>query len=228
LIGVGRRRAALAALLLLAACQPPAAAAPEGTVNAPAATSIAQEPAGLKQAIFAGGCFWGIEAVFSHVKGVTSAVSGYHGGSAAEANYDTVSSGGTRHAESVRVTYDPAQVRYDDLLRIFFSVGADPTQKDRQGPDTGPQYRNALIPTTPEQARIAAAYLAQLSASGLWRGKIVTTIEPYRQFYPAEAYHQDFMAKNPTHPYIAYWDAPKVAALKALFPARYKSDFTRN
>ena len=221
-------RVALAALLLLAACQPPAAAAPEGTVNAPVANAPAQETPGLKQAVFAGGCFWGVEAVFSQVRGVTSAVSGYHGGSGTQAHYDTVSTGTTRHAESVRVTYDPAVVHYDDLLRIFFSVITDPTQRDRQGPDTGPQYRSALIPTNPEQARVAAAYLAQLSASGLWHDKIATRIEPFRQFYPAEAYHQDFMARNPAHPYIAYWDVPKVAALKALFPTRYKSDFTRN
>jgi len=221
-------RAAFAALLLLAACQPAAHAATEAAVHAPAATITAQESPGLKQAVFAGGCFWGVEAVFSHVKGVTSAVSGYHGGPATSAHYDDVSSGRTGHAESVAVTYDPAQVRYDDLLRIFFSVVADPTQRDSQGPDVGSQYRSALIPTNPEQARVAAAYLAQLSTSGLWHAKIATRIEPYRQFYPAEAYHQDFMARHPTHPYIAYWDAPKVAALKALFPTRYKPDFTRN
>lgn len=221
-------RTALPLLLMLATWPQPTRAAAEGVVNAPPAAVIAHEAPGLKQAIFAGGCFWGVEAVFSHVRGVTSAISGYHGGSGADATYDAVSSGTTGHAESVAVTYDPAQVRYDDLLRIFFSVVADPTQRNRQGPDVGPQYRSALIPTNPEQARVAAAYLAQIGASGLWRGRIATRIEPYRHFYPAEAYHQDFMIRNPAHPYIVYWDAPKVAALKALFPPRYKSDFTRN
>jgi peptide-methionine (S)-S-oxide reductase len=200
----------------------------EPIVNAPPAAAPAQETPGLKQAIFAGGCFWGVEGVFSHIKGVTSAVSGYHGGAANTAEYETVSNGTTGHAESVRVTYDPARVRYDELLRVFFSVVIDPTQKDRQGPDTGTQYRSALVPLNPEQARVATAYLAQLGASGLWHAKIATRVEPYRAFFSAEKYHQDFMARNPTHPYIAYWDAPKVAALRQMFPALYKTDFTRD
>jgi len=218
--------ALLCGVVLLAACQLPVDAA-ERAVNAPAATRQANEPAGLKQAIFAGGCFWGVEGVFSHVDGVTSAVSGYHGGEAATATYDRVSGGDTGHAESVRVTYDPGKVRYDELLRIFFSVVTDPTQRDRQGPDVGTQYRNALVPLSPEQRAVASAYLAQLRTSGLWRAPIVTRIEPARRFYPAETYHQDFMQKNPQHGYILNWDAPKVAALKRLFPGEYHAAFTR-
>lgn len=222
------KRAALASaalsLALLAACGQAAPA--EGAVAAPAATAAAQEGPGLKTAIFAGGCFWGIEAVFSHVRGVTSAVSGYHGGSRASATYDEVSSGRTRHAEVVRVTYDPAVVRYDQLLQVFFAVGTDPTQLNRQGPDVGTQYRNALIPLNREQSRVAEAYLAQLRASRLWRQPIVTAIEPYARFYAAEDYHQDFARKNPNHAYIRAWDRPKVEALQRMFPGLWKASFT--
>ncbi len=212
--------------LALAACTGPVMAAEE-PVNAPAAKLVAKED-GLQTAIFAGGCFWGVEGVFSHVKGVTAAVAGYHGGSAATATYDRITAGGTAHAESVRVTYDPAQVRYDELLRIFFSVVADPTLKNRQGPDIGSHYRSALVPTTAEQKKVAAAYLAQLDAAKIWPRPIVTRIEPLRTFYPAESYHQDFMAKNPRHGYIQRWDKPKVAALKALFPSHYRAAFLRD
>jgi peptide-methionine (S)-S-oxide reductase len=216
-----------AAALSLTACAGPAIAAEE-PVNAPAATRVAKEAKGLKTAIFAGGCFWGVEGVFSHVKGVTSAVSGYHGGSAATAQYDTIVSGGTAHAEAVRITYDPAVVRYDQLLRIFFSVVADPTLKNRQGPDVGTQYRAALVPVNAEQAAVAKAYLAQMGKSGVWKAPIVTRIEAYKVFYPAEAYHQDFMLKNPKHGYIMRWDAPKVAALKAMFPTLYRAAFLKD
>jgi peptide-methionine (S)-S-oxide reductase len=232
-----RRAFAALAVLLAAACEPATSAQAAGKVGAPAgetillapeATIVAHEPPGRATAIFSGGCFWGIEAVFSHVRGVTSAVSGYQGGSAATATYEQVSEGTTGHAESVRVTYDPAQVRYDQLLRIFFSVGADPTQFNRQGPDAGTQYRSALVPLSPEQDKVARAYLLQLGEAHLWKGAIVTRVEPNRGFYPAEREHQDFMAKNPDHPYIDYWDKPKVAGLKQLFPQFYKPDFTRN
>lgn len=212
------------AALILAACQPVAQASETATL-APPAQARSQE-SGQRQAVFAGGCFWGVEAVFSHVKGVSSVVSGYHGGTLADANYDAVSSGGTAHAEAVRVTYDPAQIRYDQLLQIFFSVVIDPTQRDGQGPDHGSQYRSALIPLDAEQARVGSAYLAQMGSAKLWRGKIATQVERYRSFYPAERYHQDFMLKNPQHPYIAYWDVPKVASFKQMFPALYKADFT--
>jgi peptide-methionine (S)-S-oxide reductase len=220
-----RGRLLFAPLLLLAACQQPASA--ETALLAPAARIEAHEAPGLKTAIFAGGCFWGIEAVFSHLRGVKSAVTGYHGGSAATAHYERVSEGDTGHAESVKVTYDPSQIRYDQLLQVFFSVGADPTLVNRQGPDEGTQYRSALVPLSEDQRRVAAAYLRQLGASGLWHAPIATRIEPYKAFYRAEDYHQDFAAVNPNHGYILRWDAPKVAALKRLFPALYKAAFTR-
>ncbi len=222
------RRFLLSALLALTACQPVTAAAPrESAVLAPAARSPAREAPGTRVAIFAGGCFWGIEAVFSHLRGVKSAVSGYHGGARRTAEYEAVNTGTTGHAEAVRVTYDPAVIRYDQLLRVFFSVGADPTTLNRQGPDEGTQYRSALVALDPEQRRAAQAYLDQLGAARLWNGAIVTRIEPYKAFYPAEDYHQDFAAVNPNHAYIRYWDAPKVAALKRLFPDLYKPAFTR-
>lgn len=209
-----------------ASCTAPAAA--ESVVTAPAAKRQSVESGGLKTAIFAGGCFWGVEAVFSHMKGVTSAVSGYHGGTARSARYDVVSSGMTDHAEAVRVTYDPKVVRYDELLRVFFSVIADPTLKNRQGPDVGPHYRAALVPVSVEQNAVAKAYLAQMKASGVWKKPIVTGIERAQGFYPAETYHQDFALKNPNHGYIRQWDAPKVAALKRLYPALYSANFRRN
>jgi peptide-methionine (S)-S-oxide reductase len=213
--------------LALSACAGPAIAAEE-PVDAPAATRVAKEAKGLKTAVFAGGCFWGVEGVFSHVKGVKSAVSGFHGGTKASAKYDIVTSGITDHAESVKITYDPAVVRYDQLLRIFFSVVADPTLKNRQGPDVGAHYRSAIVPTNAEQTAVAKAYIAQLGKSGLWKKPIATKIEPYKAFYPAEGYHQDFMANNPKHGYIVRWDAPKVAALKAMFPTMYRASFLKD
>jgi peptide-methionine (S)-S-oxide reductase len=213
-------------LALCAACQQPAEAR-ERVVLAPAAVRAASESAGLKRAVFAGGCFWGVEGVFSHVKGVTSAVSGFHGGSGKTAKYDRVAAGDTGHAEAVEVTYDPSLVRYDQLLRIYFSVIADPTQLNRQGPDSGTQYRSALVPLSEEQRLVASAYVAQLRASGLWKKPLVTRIESYDRFYPAEAYHQDFMAEHPEHPYIVAWDLAKVRALKQLFPALYRPQFTK-
>ena len=193
---------------------------------APPAARGSNEAAGLKTAVFAGGCFWGVEGVFSHVPGVTSVVAGYHGGTGARASYAQVSAGVTGHAEAVRVTYDPARVRYDQLLRIFFSVITDPTQLNRQGPDTGLHYRSALVPQSAEQRLVASAYLAQLGAARLWDAPIVTRIEQHLRFYPAETYHQDFMAKNPRHPYILAWDKAKVEALQRLLPAHYKPGFT--
>ncbi|WP_298308197.1 peptide-methionine (S)-S-oxide reductase MsrA [uncultured Erythrobacter sp.] len=197
-------------------------------VNAPAPKRVAREGAGLKTAIFAGGCFWGVEGVFSHVKGVKTATVGYHGGSAGTATYNRIIAGGTAHAEAVRITYDPYVVRYDELLRIFFSVVADPTLKNRQGPDVGSHYRSALVPTSDEQRAVAEAYLAQMQASGVWDRPIVTKIENERTFYRAEGYHQDFMAKNPDHRYIARWDKPKVAALKQMFPRDFTRTFLRD
>jgi len=217
-------RALLAAVAFaVAACSQVAAAEPN--FNAPAARRTANETAGLKTAIFAGGCFWGVEAVFSHTKGVTSAVSGYHGGTVANPSYEQVSSGETGHAESVRVTYDPKVVRYDQLLQVLFSVIADPTLKDRQGPDAGTQYRAAIVPMSNEQRTVATSYLAQMRSSGVWDKPIVVAIESYRHFYPAEAYHQDFAEKNPNHPYIRRWDAPKVTAFREKYPALYRATF---
>lgn len=213
--------------LAISGCNQPAIAAEE-VVAAPTASRLAKEGAGLKTAIFAGGCFWGVEGVFSHVKGVKSAVAGYHGGNAATATYSQIGTGVTQHAEAVRVVYDPAVVRYDELLRIFFSVVADPTLRNRQGPDVGSQYRAALVPMSKEQREVAAAYLAQMKKSGKWDKPIVTGLENYKKFYKAEAYHQDFLADNPRHPYILRWDMPKVRALKSMYPAKYSATFTRN
>lgn len=216
-----------AAALALAGLGAPALAG-EKVVNAPAAKRIAKEGAGLKTAIFAGGCFWGVEGVFSHVKGVKSAVSGFHGGSAETARYGAIITGTTEHAESVRITYDPYVVRYDELLRIFFSVVTDPTQLNRQGPDVGAHYRSALVPLSDEQRAVAQAYLKQLDSSGLWDKPVVTRIEKYRAFYPAEDYHQDYMLKNPYSGYIMRFDAPKVDAFKAMFPRDYRAEFLRD
>ncbi len=212
-------------LLVFAGCSQAAVA--ETAVLAPAAIREARETPGLKTAVFAGGCFWGVEGVFSHVPGVTSAVSGYHGGSRGNASYNLVNRGNTGHAEAVQVTYDPDKVRYDQLLRIFFSVIANPTELNRQGPDSGTQYRSALVPASAEQRQVGVAYLAQLGAARLWRGPIVTKIEPQLRFYSAEPNHQDFMAKNPRHPYILAWDVAKVAALRRLLPAHYKPGLSR-
>ena len=173
-------------------------------------------------AVFAGGCFWGVEGVFEHVRGVSSAVSGYTGGQSARPTYETVSGGRTGHAEAVRVTYDPRVVRYSDLLRIYFSVVADPTQLNRQGPDTGTHYRTALFPTSAAQEKQARAYLTQLSTQRIFERPIVTRIESLRGFVPAETYPQDYMKKNPNAGYIVAHDRPKVEALKRLFPKSYR------
>jgi peptide-methionine (S)-S-oxide reductase len=173
--------------------------------------------------VFAGGCFWGVQGVFQHVKGVNSAVSGYAGGDAKTAEYETVSTGSTGHAESVQVTFDPHQITYGRLLQIFFSVAHDPTQLNRQGPDSGTQYRSAIFPATPEQAEVAKAYIAQLDQAHAFKKDIVTKIEPGRAFYPAEGYHQDFLTRNPTYPYIAINDMPKIDDLKHLFPDVYRA-----
>jgi len=173
--------------------------------------------------VLAGGCFWGVQGVFQHVKGVTSAVSGYAGGERKTAEYETVSGGRTGHAESVQVTFDPRQISYGQILRIFFSVAHDPTELNRQGPDTGTQYRSAIFPANAEQAEVARAYIAQLDQAHAFRKAIVTKIEPDRAFYPAEAYHQDFLTRNPTYPYIAINDLPKIEDLKRVFPDSYRA-----
>ena len=196
------------------------AVAAEGLrIAAPAARIV--EPKTQQVAIFAGGCFWGIEAVFERVKGVTRVESGYSGDTKMTADYDLVSAGQTKHAESVRIYYDPARVSYNDLLHIFFSVAHDPTQLNRQGPDRGTQYRTAIFPANAAQRNAARAYIAQLDKAAYWQKPIVTTLEPF-SFFPAETYHQDFMAKNPRHPYIVQWDKPKITNLEKLFPTRVR------
>jgi len=177
---------------------------------------------GDQTAVFAGGCFWGVEAVFDHVKGVRRATSGYAGGNASTAEYETVSTGGTGHAESVRVVYDPSKVSYGQLLKVYFSVAHDPTQLNRQSPDVGTQYRSEIFTTSPMQQKIAAAYIAQLTAAKAFPAPIVTRVEPLKAFYPAEAYHQHYLSQHPDDPYIVYNDAPKLVHLKQLFPALYK------
>lgn len=173
--------------------------------------------------VFAGGCFWGVQAVFQHVKGVKEATSGYSGGAAGRAVYTEVSRGNTGHAEAVRVVFDPSKVSYGQLLKIFFSVVHDPTQLNRQGPDTGPQYRSAIFYTSGDQHEIAAAYVAQLQRAKAFPRALVTEITPLAAFYPAEAYHQDYVARHPDDPYVAFNDLPKLAQLKAAFPALYRT-----
>lgn len=193
-------------------------ALPAPALDEPAAT------AKTETAILAGGCFWGVQGVFQHVEGVTNAVSGYAGGEADTAQYERVTSGATGHAESVKITYDPAKISYGRLLQIYFSVAHDPTQLNRQGPDRGTQYRSAIFPMNDDQAKVAKAYIAQLGQAKLFEADIVTKIEPNEAFYPAEAYHQDYLTLNPTQPYIVYNDLPKVDNLKRLFPALYRDD----
>ncbi|HEY0116010.1 MAG TPA: peptide-methionine (S)-S-oxide reductase MsrA [Allosphingosinicella sp.] len=207
--------AALAVMLYASGLQPAAQAQAAVTIPAPAAD--ANERGTSAVAVFAGGCFWGIEGVFEHVAGVRSVASGYAGGAAGDARYDSVSAGRTNHAEAVRIVYDPRAVSYGRLLQIFFSVAHDPTQLNRQGPDSGRQYRSAIFPQNAEQRRVASAYIAQLTQARRFRSRIVTALEG-GGFFPAEAYHQDFMRRNPRHPYIVAHDAPKVRDLRATFP----------
>ncbi len=193
----------------------PGAAEKAVPIPAPALDPALRAPQAV--AVLAGGCFWGMEAVFEQVKGVKSVVSGYAGGKAADATYDAVTTETTGHAEAIRIIYDPKVVSYGTLLRVYFSAAHNPTELNRQGPDTGPSYRSAVFPQTPDQVRIARAYIAQLSAAKAYPKPIVTKIES-GTFYPAEAYHQDFFVRNPMHPYILRWDKPKVAGFKAAFP----------
>jgi len=177
---------------------------------------------GEQTAVFAGGCFWGVEAVFRHVKGVRSAVSGYAGGTTVAPSYEDVSSGSTGHAETVSVRYDPTQVSYAQLLKVFMSVAHNPTELNRQGPDHGTQYRSAIFYTNAEQQKVAAAYITQLNDSHVFASPVVTQLVPYKAFYPAESYHQDYLAHHPDNPYVAYNDLPKLDELKRLFPERYR------
>jgi peptide-methionine (S)-S-oxide reductase len=207
---------AIAAFVLFA----PAIAAEDVHVVPPPAQDVPAS-AGPQVAVLSGGCFWGVQGVFEHVKGVEKVLAGYAGGAKSTAEYETVSTGTTGHAESVQITYDPTKISYGTLLQIFFSVALDPTMKDAQGPDSGTQYRSEIFYTTPEQQKVATAYIAQLDASHTYHAPIATRVDKLPAFYPAEAYHQDFLEKNPDYPYIVYNDLPKVEALKALFPGNY-------
>jgi peptide-methionine (S)-S-oxide reductase len=177
---------------------------------------------GEATAVFAGGCFWGVDAVFKHVKGVKNVVSGYSGGSAATAKYMLIGTGTTGHAEAVKVTYDPAQITYADLMKVFFAVAHDPTERNRQGPDVGPQYRSVIFYSDAQQKELAQRYIAQLDAAKVYAKPIATELAALDKFYPAEDYHQNYLALHPNEPYIVYNDLPKLAALKREFPAWYR------
>ncbi|GKT25820.1 peptide-methionine (S)-S-oxide reductase MsrA [Acidovorax sp. SUPP3334] len=212
---------ALTVGLVLWEATPLRAAEPAVAVPAPIDNPASTESSAT--AVFAGGCFWGVQGVFQHVQGVSNAVSGYAGGDASSANYNAVGSGRTGHAEAVRITYDPRQVSYGQLLQIFFSVVHDPTQLNRQGPDTGSQYRSAIFPSDAAQEKVARGYIAQLESAKIFSGPVVTRMEPDKVFYPAEAYHQDYLVKHPDQPYIVVYDLPKVEQLKKVFPGVHRS-----
>ncbi|QPF83678.1 peptide-methionine (S)-S-oxide reductase MsrA [Bradyrhizobium genosp. L] len=211
--------AAIGALAVAAFAVAPSLAAEDAVIIPPPA-SDAQE-SGLKTVVVAGGCFWGVQGVFQHTAGVASAVSGYSGGSKANADYEKVSTGTTGHAESVEIKYDPQKISYGKILQIFFSVVHDPTQLNRQGPDSGTQYRSAIFTTSDEQKKVTDAYIAQLNAAKVYGKPIVTKVGALQAFYPAEGYHQDYLTLHPNQPYIAYNDIPKVENLKKIFAENY-------
>ncbi|HZZ34720.1 MAG TPA: peptide-methionine (S)-S-oxide reductase MsrA [Caulobacteraceae bacterium] len=213
---------ALGGLSLTAGCS--AAQGLEAPRLLPAPATDAPAKAGLQTAVLSGGCFWGVQGVFQHVKGVTKAVSGYAGGRASTASYELVGTGTTGHAESVQITFDPKQISYGQILRIFFSVATDPTQVGGQFPDRGPQYRTEIFYADADQKRVAQAYIAQLTKARAFPRPIATRVDPLTGFYPAEAYHQDYLTLHPTQGYIATYDIPKVQALKALFPTHYRTN----
>ncbi|MET0231790.1 MAG: peptide-methionine (S)-S-oxide reductase MsrA [Rhodanobacteraceae bacterium] len=223
IFGTLGRAVALALVLGTAACGRSGAVETAVVVPPPAA----DEPANgvtSEKAVLAGGCFWGVQGVFQHVKGVTEAVSGYTGGAASTARYESVGLGDTGHAESVQVTFDPRVISYGEILRIHFSVAHDPTEKNRQGPDVGTQYRSTIFPLDASQEKVAQAYIAQLDAAKTFGEPLATTVEPGRTFYRAEDYHQDFLAHNPSYPYIAINDLPKIDNLRKAFPDRFNSE----
>lgn len=195
---------------------------PKGPMPKPGVDAPLAEKKGEQMVVLAGGCFWGVQAVFEHVKGVKSAVSGYSGGFVDSPSYETVSLGATGHAESVQIKYDPSKITFGQLLMVYFSAAHDPTQWNRQGPDTGSQYRSAIFFSSEEQKRIAEAYIAQLDGAKLYSRPIVTKVEAFKKFFPAEEYHQDFLRNNPSNPYIVAFDLPKLAALKRDFPEFYR------
>lgn len=223
-----RRRAVLFGLAALPALsmtlRPGAVAAQEKPVVIPPPAIDLEETGNRSTAVFAGGCFWGVQGVFQRVRGVLNAVSGYSGGAAETASYDLTTRGDTGHAETVEITYDPTQVSYGELLHVFFSVAHNPTQLNYQGPDRGTQYRSAIFVRSREEQDVARAYIAQLDATGLFEGPIVTTLEPFEAFYPAEQYHQDFLTLNPDWPYIVVHDLPKIAALETVFPDKFRAE----
>ena len=212
--------AAIGALAITALAVAPSRAAEDAVIIPPPAADVRASD-GVQTAVLAGGCFWGVQGVFQHTAGVVNAVSGYAGGSKATADYQMVSTGSTGHAESVQIKYDPNKISYGKILQIFFSVAHDPTQLNRQGPDSGTQYRSAIFATSDEQKKVADAYIAQLDAAKVYRKPIVTKVGPLEGFYPAEAYHQDYLTLHPNQPYIAYNDIPKVENLKKIFADNY-------
>lgn len=217
----------LAAALMMAglsACQSAAAASDAGAVPAARIDAPKTAAPGEQVAVLAGGCFWGMESVFEHVKGVHKVEAGYSGGQASTATYDQVSDGDTGHAESIRVQFDPSQVTYGQLLQVYFSVPVDPTELNRQGPDSGTQYRSAIFYGNPEQQKIASSYIAQLAAAKTFHGAIVTQVVPLKAFYKAEAYHQNYAQLHPDNPYIVYNDTPMISHLKTLFPMLYQEE----
>ena len=225
--GLGPETLAPVAMLALAIAVlsgPRSSAEEARAIPAPALDEPAASNAGTEVAILAGGCFWGVQGVFQHVDGVIDAVSGYAGGARDTAQYQLVSTGSTGHAESVRIAFDPQRISYGRILQIYFSVAHDPTERDRQGPDTGTQYRSAIFPADAQQAEVAKAYIAQLEAAHVFRAPIVTRIEPGHAFYPAERYHQNYLTLHPNQPYIAINDLPKIESLKRLFPQLYRAD----
>jgi peptide-methionine (S)-S-oxide reductase len=215
------RNALVGFVMAFAACTGCSAAATAPIPPAASDTALAQSK-GKQTAVFAGGCFWGTQSVFERVKGVVSTTAGYSGGTAFTATYDQVSQENTGHAESVKVVFDPSQITYGELLRIFFSVAHDPTQLNRQGPDVGPSYRSVIFYTSDEQQKISKAYIAQLDAAKVFPKPIVTQVVPLKAFYDAESYHQDYALHNPNNPYIMVCDRPKIAALKEQFPELFK------
>jgi peptide-methionine (S)-S-oxide reductase len=210
------------ALVPLAGLVPKASAETAQVVPAAAHDETRASAPGKETVVLAGGCFWGVQGVFQHLDGVISAVSGYSGGNADTAHYEVVSTGTTGHAESVQVTFDPSKITFGGILQVFFSVALDPTEVNRQGPDTGTQYRSAIFAETPEQAAIAKDYIAQLDKSGVFGKPIATEVNAFKAFYPAEDYHQDYATLHPDSAYIYYNDLPKIANLKALFPSVYR------
>lgn len=213
---------AAAAFLVRSPAIPAAGRTAVGALPAPALDESSTGSPTTETAVLAGGCFWGVEGVFQHIKGVSAATSGYAGGDQATAHYDTVSTGTTKQAESVRISYDPTQVTFGQLLRVFFGLVQDPTELNYQGPDVGPQYRSVIFTQNDSQQKIARAYIAQLNAAGVFPSPIVTTVTPGAQFFPAEPYHQNFLALHPNNPYIVANDLPKLDALKSDFPDLYR------